>query len=154
MVADGTPVLFVTFLLAIIGYVGLTTTVWFSVHRTYSVLFWRSIVAIIVAHVFMVWAFRYTWQFDLAVRNGYVGFLLFHGALATIVSSTMLQNPWAERLIHASFVIVSMGASGAVFLYDAVAVYRPIVLLCALIGGITLVMHYVRLWKGRQLVTR
>lgn len=152
MVAEGTPAIFVTYLLAITGYVGLTYTAWATVNGRFSKPMWRLIAIVIVAHVVMVWMVRYSWKFDLAVRNGYLGFLLFHAALVIIVISTMVRDRLAHLLIHASFCVVTLGASGAVFLYDDVALYRIPVIVCALAGGYGLIRHYAALWRAREVV--
>jgi hypothetical protein len=59
------------------------------------VALWRAVAVVIVVHVSMVWSYRYGWRFDLAVRNGYAGFAMFHTALAMIVASTAAR---ARRL--------------------------------------------------------
>ncbi|MGA1195074.1 MAG: hypothetical protein ACO36I_01105, partial [Candidatus Latescibacterota bacterium] len=74
MVVEGTPAIFVTFVMAILGYVGLMCVVLLTVKDRPWMWLWRIVVPIIFIHVLMVWMFRYEWQFDLAVRNGYAGF--------------------------------------------------------------------------------
>ena len=77
MVGTGTTEIFITFLLSITGYVGLTTVVVLTLRGQHPIALWRAIALIILAHVLMVWIYRYDWQFDLAVRNGYAGFVHF-----------------------------------------------------------------------------
>ena len=91
----------------------------------------------------MVWIYRYDWQLDLAVRNGYAGFVIFHTALALILVSTFVNQYLSQKLIHISFVIVTIGATGASLRYDEVSMYRFIVVPCGLIGGIGLIKFYI-----------
>ncbi|MEM7164977.1 MAG: hypothetical protein AAF581_05895 [Planctomycetota bacterium] len=128
----------ITFVLAIIGYVGLVTTVIVSSLKTWPRRFWRGVVAVIAAHVAMVWHYRYGWSFDLSVRNGYFGFVLFHSALLMIVASAFAPQRIAQRLVIICFGIVTLGASGAVFRYDVVAIYRAPVGMAALMGAFVL----------------
>ena len=148
MVGEGTTAIFITFLLAIIGYVGLTTVVLLSLQGRMPIMLWRPVAAVIVAHVIMVWSFRYEWEFALAVRNGYAGFLIFHSALLMIAASIFNQERVARRLVQIAFAVVTMGALGASFLYDAVAMYRIPVILCALTGGGSLLWHYISQWRS------
>ena len=144
MLGEGTVQIFITFLLAIIGYTGLAITLLLSLKRKIPFLFWRIVVAIILSHVIMVWAFRYNWEFSLAFRNGYVGFLLFHSALLMILISVFVKEQVAKILIIISFIVVTIGAVGAVFRYDVVVIYRVPILLCALAGSIGLLWSYFR----------
>jgi hypothetical protein len=123
-----------TFLLAVIGYAGLTTTAVVATARRFPWRFWRPVVAIIVAHVLMVWAVRYGWSLAAATRNGYAGFLLFHGVLALIVGSFLVEDRVARRLVWTSFAMVTFGALFAVFNDDEVAIYRIPVILFAVAG--------------------
>jgi len=143
MVGEGTAAIFITFLLAIIGYVGLTALVVFTVRGRHPIVLWRIVVLIIFIHVLMVWFHRYGWNFDLAVRNGYVGFVIFHTAFVFILTSTFVSRNWAHRLVHISFLIVTVGAIGASFRYEVVSLYRYIVIPCGLIGTIGLFKFYV-----------
>jgi hypothetical protein len=133
---------FITFLLAPIGYAGLTITAVVAARSHVPLLFWRGVATIIVAHVVLVWAVRYEGQVSEATRNGYIGFVLFHGTLAAIVASTVLHERLARPLILASFVTVTIGALAAVFSYEIVANYRIPVALCAILGSIGLIHAY------------
>jgi hypothetical protein len=143
MVVEGTPAIFVTFVMAILGYVGLMCVVLLTVKDRPWMWLWRIVVPIIFIHVLMVWMFRYEWQFDLAVRNGYAGFIIFHSALISILVSVFCRCDWAQKLIHLSFLIVTLGAIGASFRYEDVAIYRFVVIGCGLVGGIGLVRYYI-----------
>lgn len=142
MVGEGTTAIFITFFMAILGYVGLTFTVTLTARGKHWIGVWRIVAVIIFVHVLMVWMFRYGWQFDLAVRNGYAGFVIFHSALISILISTFCNRDLGQKLIHVSFVIVTMGALGASFRYDVVAMYRMVVIVCAVVGGIGLAQFY------------
>jgi hypothetical protein len=83
---------------------------------------------------------RYEWSLARATRNGYAGFVIFHGALAMIVASLLAREQAATRLVQASFVIVSVGAVGAVFRYDDVARYTVPVIVLAATGVIGLLL--------------
>lgn len=142
MIGVDTAAILVTFALAMIGYAGLTATVMITLRDKMPLIFWRFVVLIIAGHVAMVWIFRYEWQFVLAVRNGYVGFAIFHLALLMILMSLLVGSGFAVLLVHGSFLVVSTGAIGAVFRYQAVTYYRFPVVICALIGGIGLLRFY------------
>jgi hypothetical protein len=129
----------VTFLLAVIGYAGLAAATVAAARGRLHPGFWRSVAAVIVLHVLLVWGVRYDWQFAQAVRNGYAGFVIFHAALAMICGSLAAPDPLARRLIVTAFAIVSAGAIGAVFRYDVVAIYRVPVLIAALGGTVGLI---------------
>lgn len=138
MLGEDSPALFTTFLLAMVGYAGLTATVVAGLYRAHPRTFWRATAVVIVVHVAMVWSVRYGWDFALSVRNGYGGFVMFHGALAMIVASTVARERAAVLLVRLSFLVVSAGALGAVALYDVVAIYRLPVALCATAGTVAL----------------
>jgi hypothetical protein len=132
----------ITFLLAVIGYAGLTTTALLAALRKLPVVFWRGVALVIVSHVVLVWMVRYDWQLASATRNGYVGFLVFHGALVLIVASLFLAERSARVFVWTAFAIVSLGALGAVFRYEVVAIYRAPVVLVAAVGAGGLVRAY------------
>jgi hypothetical protein len=144
MIGEGTKEIFITFLLAIIGYVGLTITLLFSFKRKVPAIFWRIVAVIIIAHVIMVWAYRYNWQFSLAIRNGYTGLIIFHSALLMILISAFVKENITKILIQISFIVVTIGAVGAVFRYEIVEIYMIPVLLCAIAGSIGLLWDYFR----------
>ena len=150
MVETGTTEIFITFLLAITGYVGLTIVVVLTLREQHPIALWRVVALIILTHVLMVWIYRYDWQFDLAVRNGYVGFVIFHTALILILLSTFTNKNLSQKLIHLSFVFAKMGATGASLRYDEVSIYRFIVIPCGLIGGIGLIKFYILDRKKRK----
>lgn len=125
---------FVTFLLAIIGYIGLGFNLLTIVRSRLKKPYMAATAIVILVHVFLVWAFRYGWAFSQATRNGYVGFLLFHSALLCIIIAVFAGTEIAGKLVIAAFPIVSAGAIGATFRYDVVAMYRIPVLIIAAIG--------------------
>ncbi len=130
MVGEGTTAIFITFLLAVAGYAGLTAVVLLSTRGRVPVQTWRIVAGIILIHVLMVWTFRYRWEFALAVRNGYAGFVLFHLSLAAILVSTVVRERLAVVLIRLAYLVVTAGAIGATILYDVVSIYRiPVILL-------------------------
>jgi hypothetical protein len=125
---------FFTFLLAAIGYAGLALTAVIAAHRAVPAALLRLVAVIIASHVALVWAFRYEGQLGQATRNGYFGFLVFHTALLAVVGSVFVADRLARRLVIAAFGIVTIGAVGAVFRYEEVAMYRVPVILCAILG--------------------
>lgn len=135
---------FVTFLLAVLGYAGLTFTAVAAAWGRLPARLWRGVAVVIVVHVLLVWSVRYEWQFAEATRNGYAGFLLFHGALLAIIASLLLHERIARWLIWAAFLVVSAGALGAVFIYEEVALYRIPVVLFAVAGSGGLLWAVVR----------
>jgi hypothetical protein len=140
--STSTNIEFVTFLLAIIGYIGLGFNLFTIVRSQLKKPYLAATAIVILVHVFMVWAFRYGWAFSQATRNGYVGFLLFHGALLCIITSVFAGTEIANKLVIAAFLIVSAGAIGATFRYEVVAIYRIPVLIIAAIGVTGLVKAY------------
>jgi hypothetical protein len=139
---------FITFLLASIGYAGLTLAALKAARGAVPATLLRGVAVVILSHVTLVWVVRYQGQFGEATRNGYIGFLLFHSALAAVVGSVLVRERIARRLIIGAFVIVTVGALGAVFRYEVVAIYRFPVVLCALVGGAGLLRAY-RFERGR-----
>lgn len=129
---------FVTFLLAPIGYAGLTLALVQISRGDRLGAVWRLTTLVIVTHVVLVWYVRYDWQFSEATRNGYVGFAVFHAALAAILTSHVVSPAAARRLVVVAFLAVSVGAIGATFRYDVVEMYRIPVLLCAVAGSAAL----------------
>ena len=129
---------FITFLLAPIGYAGLTAVTVLAARGRIPLLLLRATTATVVLHVLLVWHVRYEWAFSEATRNGYAGFALFHGALAAILGSTVAPFRVARILLIAAFVVVTIGAVAATASYDVVRVYQGPVILIALTGLITL----------------
>jgi hypothetical protein len=125
----------VTFLLAVAGYLALTLAAVIGPRRRLI----RGCAVIVVAHVLLVWWLRYDWAISEATRHGYAGFVVFHTALAAILWAAIAPEALARRLVRAAFVIVSIGALGAVFRYDVVRPYRVPVVLCAVAGSIGIV---------------
>jgi len=126
---------FLTFLLAPIGYAGLTATMLVAARGRWPDALARVTVGVILTHVFLVWHVRYGWQFSEATRNGYGGFVIFHTALAAIVASLAVELRVARRLIAGAFAAVTIGAVAATFKYEVVANYRIPVLVIATTGS-------------------
>jgi len=124
----------ITFLLAPLGYAGLTVSMVLAVYRKTPLLLWRLTALVIVTHVSLVWYVRYGWQLSEATRGGYGGFLMFHAALLMIVVSTIVTEARRRVLLVIAFLIVTMGASVAVFKFDVVTAYRYPVLAIAVLG--------------------
>lgn len=133
---------FVTFLLAPIAYAGLAVAAVQANRERSSPTLRRSVAAVALAHVTLVWSVRYGGQLSVATRNGYSGFLLFHTALVAIVASAFVAERVARRLLVTAFGVVTLGALGAVFVEDVVSIYRVPVVLTAIGGGIGLVRSY------------
>lgn len=129
------PHIFITFLLAITGYAGLTIVTLISISKRIPLLLWRITALIILVHVFYIWNFYYEWQFSVSVRNGYTGFIIFHTALIIILVSTITKEVRSKILIRISFLVVTAGAVGAVLRYDIVEVYRIPVFIFAAAGS-------------------
>lgn len=125
-----------TFALAIAGYAGLTAAAAMSAAPRRPRWLWPLTTLAIVAHVLLVWALRYEWQFSVATRHGYAGFAIFHTALAIILASLVVSDAAARRLVRVAFFVVTAGAVGAVFRYDEVAMYRVPVIALAVVGAV------------------
>ena len=130
---------FITFLLAPIGYAGLTAVAALAARGRLSPLLLRVTVAIIVLHVLLVWHVRYEWDFSEATRNGFAGFALFHGALGAILASTVTPLRITRILLTAAFFVVTLGAIAATAKFDVVRIYQVPVILIALTGIVALV---------------
>lgn len=139
-----------TFLLAPLGYAGLMATMLVALHGETPLRAWRVVAGIIVTHVLLVWHVRYGWQLGEATRNGYGGFVLFHGALLAILASTVSGETLRRRLLVGAFLVVTLGANAAVYRYDVVAVYRYPVHAIAVLGLIGLM----RIATGRRSLAR
>jgi hypothetical protein len=81
-----------------------------------------AVVAVI--HVGLVWGLRFGWSLNYALEKSIPGFVIFHTALAIIVTAALVREPWAGRLTYLAFPVVTAGAAGAAFRYDYVAGYR------------------------------
>lgn len=141
---------FITFLLAPIGYLGLMLAAVQAAKRRHTIVLRRVVAAVIVTHVILVWTVRYEWQLSEATRNGYAGFVLFHAALVEIVVSVFARDHLARRLLVSAFGIVTVGALGAVFMYDEVRLYRIPVIAIAFVGLTGLVQAYVSRRSSRR----
>ena len=138
---------FITFLLAPMGYAGLTLIAVQAARGAVPVGLLRGVAVVILSHVLLVWIVRYEGQLSEATRNGYIGFVLFHSTLVAIVASMFVGQRLACRLIVVAFGIVTLGAVGAVFRYDVVAIHRLPVVLCAILGIVGLTRVY---WLKRR----
>lgn len=125
---------FLTFLLAPVGYAGLTFTAVMAARGRLPRSFWRAVMLVIITHVLLVWHVRYEWQLSEATREGTVGFLVFHAALAAIIASVVASDRVARVLIIGAFAVVTVGALGATFKFDVVEMYRIPVLAIAMAG--------------------
>jgi len=140
---EKSAVIFITFLLAMIGYAGMTIVILLSLKNKIPFLLWHVVTTVVLTHVIMVWTYRYGWQFSYSVRNGYSGFIIFHTALLIILISNAARKK-ALFLIRLSFLIVTMGAVGASFRYEIVEIYRIPVILCAATGCGGLIWNYIQ----------
>jgi len=152
---DGTILSVLTFGLAVAGYLGLTVVTLVTTRGPVPRRSWGAVAAVIVLHVILLWAHRYGWRFDAAVRHGYGGFLMFHATTLMVVVSVFARERLARGLIHLSFLAISAGAVGATFRFDVVVAYRIPVLLLAAIGVTGLARSYLGRWRnGRREQTR
>lgn len=139
----------IVFLGAFTAYTGLGISKTLTWRGTFDRRLAIGVAVIVTAHVFGVWSHRYAWQFDQAVRNGYAGFLIFHSALIAIDVAALAPARISIWLHRVAFLIVSMGAIGATFRYDVVAIYRiPVLFVCAM----TLFLSY-RGYAHRRIVS-
>ena len=99
----------------------------------------RATALVVVLHVVLVWSVVYEGSFSQATRNGYAGFLIFHVALGFIAATPFLRRVPARRATIAAFLIVCVGATGAVFRYEVVSIYRVPVVAIVVIGVILVV---------------
>jgi len=138
----------IVFLGAFVAYTGLGISKTLTWRGVFDRRLAASVALIVTAHVFGVWSHRYEWAFDQAVRNGYGGFLLFHSALLAIDTAVFTLARISVWLHRAAFGVVTMGAIGASFRYDAVSIYRiPIILVLATTVGLSYRFHKARLGR-------
>lgn len=120
-----------TFFLALVGYAGLAWTAAAMAWGRPVPILHRCTVLVVAAHVVLVWTVRYELRFSQAVRNGWVGFLLFHAALLLLLVTPFRPFPRTRILLWIAFAVVTAGAVGAVFRYEIVHHYRIPVLMAA-----------------------
>ena len=100
---------------------------------------WLSLLlaATATTHVALVWQNSFAWSLTYAWSENPAAFLIFHTALALIVSAALSPAPWSARCIWIAWPIVTLGALGAVLPREVVAHYFwPVVAAC----GVTLVV--------------
>ncbi len=132
----------ITFGLAFIAYLMLASSVLLHAYGKLTRVLPVALAVTVSVHVGLVWALRFGWSISFALEKSVPGFVIFHGALALIIASTVARRPWMERLLLLAFPIVTAGASGAVFRYEYVEVYRYPLLVTALVT----VVVYIRRW--------
>lgn len=114
----------IAFGLAYVAYLLLGTAVvlraWGRPLRAVSVA--AAVVAVV--HVGLVWGLRFGWSLSYALEKSLPGFVIFHTALAILVTAALVREPWAGRFTYLAFPVVTSGAVGAAFRYDDVAGYR------------------------------
>lgn len=82
------------------------------------------VVLLAASHVACVWALRYEWTFAKAVERGYGGFLMFTLVLVLLAAAPFLPERARRWITGGSFVLVTFGAGGAVFKFEAVEPLR------------------------------
>ena len=107
----------ITFGLAAVGYILLAKdTALRLAGRRWTVL--GILTALVVlAHVTLVWTFRFEWSFLDAWQKSPVAFLIFHSALLLILIAPLTAPRTRDRLTWLTFAIVSAGALPAPFRY-------------------------------------
>jgi hypothetical protein len=92
-----------------------------------------SAFVIVSLHIVGVWWHRYDFELAQATRNGYGGFVLFHGAYIAMLVAAFAPIPVSRWCTYAAFVAVSAGAVSAVFRYEFVELFRYPVLAVAIL---------------------
>ncbi len=110
--------------LAYVGYALVCADVSMRAWRRKSRIVTAAAAVVILAHVALVWIVRFEGSLDVALSKGAAGFAIFHVALALIVAASLAPEPWSGRAMFTAFPIVTLGALGAAFKYDYVAVLR------------------------------
>lgn len=137
-----------TFALAMAGYAAMAVTLAAAARGGLPVRLWRAVGPLTLMHVILVWAWRYEWGMERALRNGWTAFVVFHAAALMVVVSLWAVERRALILVRAAFLVSTAGALGAVFRRPEVAAYRVPVVLCALLGLGSLALGW-RGWRGR-----
>jgi len=109
-----------TFGLAYVAYVLLCADVVLHARGRPKRALTVGLAAVLVAHVALVWGWRFGWSPSAALAKGVAGFVVFHAAFAAIVLAAVAPEPWSGRLLYASLPVASMGAIGAALRYDYV----------------------------------
>jgi hypothetical protein len=134
-----------TFVLAVVAYAGLSLAAILAIRGRPPQWLSVAVALVAVVHVALVWHFRFEWDFARSMRNGYVPFAIFHAALGAIVLAAFTSGKTAARLTIASFLVVTLGALGAVFSVPAVSMYRIPVIVIAAIGLIRVIANLRRI---------
>ncbi len=134
--ADGVNTL--TFGLAYVAYVLLCADVVLHARARPRRAVTVALAAVLIAHVALVWGWRFGWSPARAIEKGLAGFVVFHAAFAAIVSAAAMPEPWSGRLLYASLPVASMGAIGAAFRYDYVRGLRAPLIVALAVTGILL----------------
>lgn len=134
----------VTFALAIAGFVLLAWCAAFAAagQRPRWLLLLTTVVVLV--HVALVWGDRYGGSIAQATRNGYTGFALFHTALAALVAANVVGHRRGTQCVLFTFLVVCIGANGAIWRYDVVAIYRIPVIAVTVVGLVTVVRRWAR----------
>ena len=95
---------------------------------------------LVLAHVFLVWHWRFEWSFARAVAKSWAGFAIFHTALLALVAAPFLPSRAAARTLIAAFAVVSLAAVPAPWRYPEIRVLAvPMALAC--IGTVALAVR-------------
>lgn len=129
--------------------------------RLVPAMAWLAL-AVIVAHVWLIWNVRFGWRFEVSVRNGPVGFVLFHGALVALVAAlpALALRPraaapeeplrWPVLALFLAWLAVAGGASGAPLRYPFLdGLIVPVLGLTAL-GLASLLAWSLARWRSRS----
>jgi hypothetical protein len=110
-----------TFYLAAAGYALLALAAIMASHKVHKKPFSLFVALVIGAHVLLIWSYRFHWDFDHAIVNGYAGFAIFHGALVASLLASITPPKLGRFLTVVAFLVVSVGANAAVWKYDYLA---------------------------------
>jgi hypothetical protein len=95
-----------------------------------------ALALVVTLHVLLIWTEVYELEPARAVRNGWAGAVVFHGAYLAILAHGVAgaRARWAGWLVYPAWLLVSAGGIGATFKFDVVSGYRAPMLGVALLG--------------------
>lgn len=123
-----------TFALAYLAYVLLGADVVLRLWKRRRRALTAVLGVVLIAHVALVWGHRFGGSLEVALEKSIAGFVIFHLAFVLIIAAAIVpRDGLARRLLYVSFPACTVGALGAAFRYDDVAVYQVPLLLALLV---------------------
>ncbi|MFT7581582.1 MAG: hypothetical protein ACI9MR_003260, partial [Myxococcota bacterium] len=103
-------------------------------------------------HIVLVWAWRFDWRMEVAMRNGPGGFLVFVAAYLGLLWALprMGRGQPPLTLLIAAYMLVTAGAVVAPFRYPEIGVLAIPMAATALVGLIAVGFWLGSVWRERN----